>query len=178
MRKIIDEKAQMALYDAVLFFIIIMIASTGLYITSLNLIKQTPEYAVQQRGIQDASDILNSVSISTVNETTYTKNGEEYYVYQQTVERTIQIYLEFEYLNQSTGSYSLHQIKKNITDKFDMGVRDSYNYAVHAAYTNQSETATFFISNSINNISQLPDTRYSAVRELNSNTTIALYIWK
>lgn len=178
--KLIDKKGQTAIYDALLFFIVMTIASAVVVATTFTFLKQNPEYLKSERNIQFANDVLDSVLISSINKTFYKKGTETFYIYQQTTENIIRFYLELKSENQG---YDLSQLKSNITIKFDTATNNSmtskWNYALYGEYLKGSTLSTIFISNKITSISQLPAERYSSVKEIQTiGAVITLYVWK
>lgn len=180
-----DKKGQLGIFDAILFFIIIIIASSVLFIYSLTSVQET---GVRSRMLSYTDNTMTVLMRSTVNGTWYIdKSGNN--ISKPPGNTNIQYLLLEEFslqddgvpANNFTGGY-----EKNIKTIAENLIHPDYHYALHATYTNTTSgrVYTVFISDSINDLSKLPDERFSSsvsipmINDKSGEVQIALYIWR
>lgn len=171
-----DENAISGVFDSIIFFVIMVIAS-AVVLSSISL------YIVHNSNLDSreyssvlVDDFLDSTLISTLNEANFTMAGETYYLHDDTIEMAIYYYLEL--VNEPSND--LTNLSSGINNSFRQGVNDEYHYLMHATFTDDSESF-LIISDSAVEITDMPNVRYSSFREIlggSSVTEVTLYIWK
>jgi|GEM_PF-6848577 len=179
-------KAQSALIDAVIFFMLMLIASAVLISFTAFYLKVTPEinYTVQQ---EYTRNFLTSALMDTINQTYYFQGNAQIFINgTNSVEQLIGIYLNLLY--QGIPSSGLSVMKSQIHYIFNMGEIVPYYYALFAYYTPNGYTPKntpyiLFFSDPYTKLStpsQIPPTTtaYSVMCNVGSQTGyIWLYVW-
>ncbi|MEW5760801.1 MAG: hypothetical protein AB1779_08555 [Candidatus Thermoplasmatota archaeon] len=161
-----DNKGQEVFMDAMLFFIIAIIASSIIFIYSMNIKNVLSSRA--EKYPDEAIDVLLLTNISTSeikkdNNTTTIKNDTPLLI-------AIKIYLS----KDREGGYELSDLKSAIKKNLDLGISQNYQYALHAKFDDGN--GELFISE----FEKIPKNRWASSRDIlidEHNAKIVLYIW-
>jgi|GEM_PF-2633316 hypothetical protein len=179
------KKAQTALVDTLLFFIILSVAAAGLYVISEKYLRNPPATQFTHE-TQYAADMLSTTLVATINKTSYvSSSGSTLYLYDISVQKGIEYYLGF-YANAQNMPGS--DLRKSIEAKFELAKKAEYHYAVYASVNNR----VFFISDTIPDATagdmaagpgKIPQQRttsinYLTVPNVNDPVPITLYLWR
>lgn len=170
------DRGTAAVIDAIIFFVILLIASTVLYIGSANYLTQTTEQKSRKYTTAIIEDVHNSVLGSSINgngKVSYIDNGAVQTLSDFSVLDAIKKYVEFKALH-----YGLDEMEKGIKRGYELGVLEGYHYAV---FIKVGERLELFFSDILEDEdAPLPSERFSSVKEVGTgiNITIVLYIWK
>jgi hypothetical protein len=138
-----DENAQASLFDAVMFFIVMMIASTLIFIFS-NQAFQTQEVMSREDMMRYTDETREAILQSTVYETWYQDiNGN--IITRPPGSTNINDLLLEELALLDDGVPKEHfkdGFENNITNTMDKLVGTGYNYVLQASYTNESSQNT------------------------------------
>ncbi|MEW5759880.1 MAG: hypothetical protein AB1779_03845 [Candidatus Thermoplasmatota archaeon] len=178
----VRKSGQITIFDALIFFIIVIIATSVVYYAAVSFIKSSPKHDVSERLHQYTTDVMTSVLLTTINETNFTFSGEKKVIKGASVERLIYTYIDLSILNKTSGKYNLDNIRSAINDKFLLGVGETYAYVVYAYAINDKESSTLFLTNdvSVGSIDGLPEFYFTATKESSTGVhevSINLYIW-
>ena len=173
-----NKTAQLSLYDALLFFLIIVIASTVIFIASLTP-TSIPETINVGENIRVADNTLNSILVSTINETSYIDNsdGSRIGIYDASVSEAIHHYLK---LKTSGGDYDLTNLSNSIGVNIELASLEHYYYAFHVVYE-KDPGSTLFYSNAVDKFEDLPEERVASSQVLmieeKMDATITYFVW-
>ncbi|MGC9059982.1 MAG: hypothetical protein ACP5JR_01925 [Thermoplasmata archaeon] len=185
----IKSKAQTALVDTILFFIILSVAAAALYVVAEKYLRNSPSTQFVHE-TQYAADMLTTTLMSTINKTSYVSTtGTTLYIYDVSVQKAIEYYLGF-YAN--AQSMPTSELRKSIEEKFELAKKPEYHYAVYAAVSVSGTNRVLFLSDTIpdntatemsNGVSKVPQQRttsinYLTVPNVNDPVPITLYLWR
>jgi len=155
----LDRKGQLSLFDALLFFLILIIASGGLYIATIK-INESKEKVNFNEDTLRCSDMLNSILVQTVDNISindsWAPNDERIKnIYYASTEELIGIYI---YMKDS-DRYDVSHLPGVIKDSFNMGLLTS-RYGANVTFydiNNSANSYSFHCRNSNRNPDQLPE---------------------
>ena len=135
-----NRKGQLSLFDALLFFLILTIASSGLFITTLQISKSNKNVDFNE-DIQRCSDMLNSILVQTVENTiiidTWAPGDEQFKnISYASTEELIGIYIHMS----SSGRYNVSNLPVVIRNCFNMGLLNTRYGARCHFYDNNNST--------------------------------------
>ncbi|MEM3397364.1 MAG: hypothetical protein QW620_02100 [Thermoplasmata archaeon] len=180
-------KAQTALVDTLLFFIILSVAAAALYVVAEKYIRNPPSTQFVHE-TEYASDMLTTTLMSTINKTNYvSSSGTTLWIYDVSVQKAIEYYLGFYANAQNMPSSNL---RAAIEKKFELAKKLEYHYAVYAAVSGTNRI--LFLSDTIPDataadmsagLSKVPPQRttainYLTVPNINDPVPITLYLWR
>ena len=183
-----NRRGQSALFDAIIFLIIMLVASAIVYTYSAHAFR-SQEIVSHEDMMRYAEETRHALMQSTLNHTWYFDNNGNN-------------------ISKPPGSTNIHDLlleelsllddgalSENFADGYEKDInitartliRSGYHYAIHATYTNieTNDTSLILISDTIENISELPDERASISwnplmikEEQSGSATIVFYIWR
>jgi hypothetical protein len=175
-RRRMDRRGQSAVFDAFLFFMILMVASAITYILPSTIAKQNQELLTSQYRDEFVDDTLKAVLKSTINSTSFKKNGDINNVSDIDVLSAIVIYMELKHEMNAGSSHDPTDLRMDIEEEFAVAVPDEFNYSVESTYSGGSRVTSEVIAGE-----EAPRTTKSAssfeVDEGGFNLTITLLIW-
>lgn len=169
-----EGKAQLAVWDAILFFIVLMIASLVVLTYSRTMSHQY-EVSNKQRLDKYAYDSFEALLKTTIDETT-DGNTPPNTLYNRTVLYLTLYELHRLYTGGAPGGDILNDIDTVTRDL----VQSEFSYAYYAEY----DTENLLVSDTIALIDNLPDDRsshsasYTMIDALPGDATITLHVWK
>lgn len=181
------KKAQTALVDTLLFFIILSVAAAALYVVAEKYIRNPPSTQFVHE-TEYAADMLTTALVSTIDKTHYiSSSGTTLWIYDVSVQKAIEYYLGY-YANAQNMPGS--NLRTAIEKKFDLAKKLEYHYAVHAAVSGTNRI--LFLSDTIPDatasdmsagLSKIPAKRTTAINYLtvpnvNEPVPIILYLWR
>jgi len=177
------EGGQGALLDSILFLVIMLVASTLVYVYGAGAFHV--EAAVRQGDdLRFASDALDSVLASSLAEASYKDiHGREIQLREKSVSELI--LSEFALRRDGVPASSFQgpgRIEESIEGQLGLLVAPQYHFALHANYLSGS----LFLSDSIAGTAGLPHVRTAASTELsllapsgvNQAILVTLYLWR
>jgi len=180
------RRAQTALIDTLLFFIILSVTAAALYVVAEKYIRNPPS-AQFVHETEYAADMLTTALMSTINKTSYVNtSGGTVWIYDVSVQRAIEYYLGF-YANAQNMPGS--ELRQAIEKKFELAKKIEYHYAVYAS---SGTNRILFLSDTIPDatasdmsagLSKVPAQRTTAINYLNvlgvnEPVPITLYLWR
>lgn len=187
--KLVGNKwGQSALFDAFLFLIIILLASMIIY-TYIAHAFRSQEIISREDMMEYAEETRHALMQSTLNHTWYfDKAGNNISKPPGSTNVHYLLLEELSLLDDGVPADNFAEgYEKHINKTARMLIRSGYHYAIHATYTNSetNDTNWILISDTINNISELPDERASfswnasmMKEEQSGSATIVFYIWR
>jgi len=155
----LNRKGQLSLFDALLFFLILMIASGGLYIATIKINDSKAKVNFNE-DTQRCSDMLNSILVQTVDNTsikdTLAPEDERIKnIYHASTEELIGIYIYMK----GSDRYDVSLLPPVIEDCFNMGLlTDRYGaYVTFYDSNNSANSYSFHCRNSNRNPDQLSE---------------------
>lgn len=173
------ERAQLAIYDAILFFILLSIASAILYMSAISYVSHNAENTRLRYDLQTVNDIHDSVLLSIISETGYLDSGERQASVNWTVLKNIEFYLEHRYVDPGGAKYDLSEMAADIAAKYELALLPGTHYALYSEY----KTVSLFLSDSasVSSTADIPINRVTAIRDgfvFGERGEIYLYMWR
>lgn len=145
----IGRKGQSAVFDAVIFFIILTSASIFIYIVPSNLARQNEELLLSQYRTELVDNTLKAVLKSTMNSTHFEKNGEIMEVNDVDVRSAIHLYMELRYEMGKGLACNLTEMMNAIGSAFRTAIPSGYDYSLNATYTKGETSISDIVSGEI-----------------------------
>jgi hypothetical protein len=142
----IGRQGQSAVFDAFLFFTILTSASILTYIVPNTIANQNQELLSFEYRDELADDTLNAVMKSTINSTSFIKNGDLHSLYDADVLSAIFIYMELKHETKKGASTDLSNLRNSIEHEFDNAVPGEYRYSLESTYSKGSSAVSDIIA--------------------------------
>lgn len=177
----ISDKGQIAVYDAILFFVIISIASTIIFAQSSNIIGGGDDIE-KERMIEYTHNARDVLLKSTIESTGYVdSDGYKTNLTDSTIHNLI---IEYFYLLKSgLEKENLSGMENSINATLGNLIEEKYHYLFYCTYVDDVSKIVLSLSSGNHAIENLPLERYSSnwkssVSVLPGNIDITLFIWK
>ncbi len=171
------REGQSAVFDAFIFFIILISASMFIYIIPNNLIIHNENLLSSQYRHEYVDDTLRAVLRSTIDPTSYVMDGKIHEVSEIDVQRAIQLYMELRFeTDHGSTLYELTELRTSIGAAFESAIPSEYEFSVDVTFTK----GIYTISELVVGEDTHKTTKYSAsfVSALSGSAlTIILSIW-
>jgi len=170
------RSGQSAVFDAVIFFIILASASVLIYIIPTTIVKHNEDLLLSQYKSEVVDSTLKAVLRSTINSTSFSKNNEKYNVFDIDVQRAIQLYIELRYEMSKGLTCDLAGLRTDIGNAFKTAVPPEYEFSLNITYTKGATYISEIVAGEI----APKSTKYSSSSESdlgNATLVIILSIW-
>jgi hypothetical protein len=171
--------AQLGLYDAILFFILITIASGVLYIATLSF-TTVPEAEIRGHHIEYAKDSLVIILESTIYNTNYTNDTG---VVIEITNATVSYLILFDVWARHNGTImSVEQLEADINTLLRNIIAWKYHYKLNVEYTAKEPHVSIVFSDMPTGY-ELPEERYTVTQrikmigELPGDVKLTLTLW-
>jgi acyl carrier protein len=175
-RRGMGKRGQSAVFDAFLFFMILMVASVLTYLVPSTIANHNQELLASQYRDEFVDDTLKAVLRGTINSTSFVKNDDIHYVYDVDVLSAVVIYMELKQEMKTGISCNSTNLRMDIEEEFAIAVPSEYSYSVESTYS----AGSFEISDVIAG-EEVPKVTKSAstfeVSDGGNILTITLFIW-
>jgi hypothetical protein len=145
-RRGIGRRGQSAVFDAFLFFIILTSASILSYIVPSTIAKQNEQLLSSQYRNELADNTLKAVLKSTINATSFVKNGDTHDIYDVDVMSAIAVYMELKYETKKGMVCDLSDLQDDIEHEFEISVPGEYRYSLESTYSRDSSAISDIIA--------------------------------
>lgn len=170
------RSGQSAVFDAVIFFLILASASVLIYIIPTTIVKQNEDllHSHYKREVVDST--LKAVLRSTINSTSFMKNGDKHDVFDIDVHRAIQLYMELRYEMSEGLTCNLTELRTDIGNAFKTAVPPEYEFSLNVTFTKGANSILEIVAGEI----APKSTKYSSSSESDlgdATLVIILSIW-
>lgn len=172
-----NARAQVGFYDAMLFMIIMFIASAGIY-SATHYFLGKDEVDVRKLDAQFVLDLQSSLFHSTLVNITYVNASNKETLKEVDVETALKIDIAMRIRNE--GKPEIEDIEEKIKAKLFVGCMGIYRFAFYVPY----EKGVIFISDFLGSIEELETkvaNKVSSVYDIyleGKGISTTLYIWK
>ncbi|MEM2900773.1 MAG: hypothetical protein QXT63_08270 [Thermoplasmata archaeon] len=164
------RKAYGNILDSILFFSLMLVASSVVYVGingTIDKMNDRADYLYEY-----ASYANDAILSSTVFEVHYANDTMEFVLR----DRTVSFLIGYRFELNSLG-YNCTSIDEIIKMKYGLGIKDDYRWAMHAEFA----TSELFISHDVKNHTDLPKDSAFAIDEIvvsGKRAYVTLYVWR
>lgn len=170
------RSGQSAVFDAVIFFIILASASALIYIIPTTIVKQNEDLLLSQYKSEVVDSTLKAVLRSTINSTSFVKNDDRHDIFDIDVHRAIQLYMELKYEMSEGITCNLTELRTDIGNTFKTAIPPEYEFSLNVTFTKGATSISEIVTGEI----APKSTKYSSSLEVDLSDAIlviVLSIW-
>jgi hypothetical protein len=164
------------MFDAILFFIILISASIFVFIIPSAQSNQSSNILQSQYRNEFVESTLRAVLKSTLDSTSFSNNGARIEIFDSDVQTVIKNCLVLKYETRNDSKFNLTQMENDIETVFRTTIPSEYEFSVYASYSKASS----LISEAVFGSNAPRATKYSASLEFtkgDENYGIMLSVW-
>lgn len=175
-----NRNAQSTLFDAILFFVIILVASTVLYVYTAQL-NESYALTTAEHDSRYVARLLSTVLGASIRETRYIDNAGNIVRLEN---ETVLYLLAFDLSSRSDQSVSTQSLSEGVesamNDLITNLTSEAYDYALVASYGDMQ----LFLSDAVTDMAHLPQSRFTSTSEypigpdFEDRMSVTLYVWR